>query len=106
MRGQVLGRRRARRLSRCFATVGVKTSPERLQEMLAGMPATDDEMTDVHFALIATRINHEARLSKFKRMQRRSTRSLMFAGLVLVVLNFLVCVAYVLFSLSQQATLL
>jgi hypothetical protein len=102
----VLGRRRARRLSRCFATVGVKTSPERLQEMLAGMPATDDEMTDVHFALIATRINDEARLAKLKRVRRRTARSLMFAGLVLVVLNLLVCVAYLLFSLSQQTTLL
>jgi hypothetical protein len=106
VRGQLLGRRRARRLSRCFARVGVRTSPERLQEMLAGMPVTDDEVTDVHFALIATRINHEARLAKFKRVRRRGTRSLMFAGLILVVLNFLVCVAYVLFSLSQQATLL
>ena len=106
MRGQVLGRRRARRLSRCFAAVGVNTSPERLQEMLAGMPVTDDELTDLNFALIATRITHEAHLAKFKRLQRRGTRALMFAGLVLVVLNFLVCVAYLLFSLSQQATLL
>lgn len=70
------------------------------------MPVTDDEMTDVNFALIATRINQEARQVKLKRMQRRGTRSLMFAGLVLVVLNLLVCFAYVLFSLSQQASLL
>jgi hypothetical protein len=106
MRGQVLGRRRARQLSRCFADVGVDTSPERLQEILAGMPVTDDEITDINFALIATRFNDDARTAKFKRLQRRGTRSLMFAGLVLVVLNFLVCVAYLLFSLSQQATLL
>jgi hypothetical protein len=102
----VLGRRRARQLCRCFAAVGVDTSPGRLQEILAGKPVTDDEITDVNFALIATRFNEEARIAKFKRLQRRGTRSLMFAGLVLVVLNFLVCVAYLLFSLSQQATLL
>jgi hypothetical protein len=106
MRGPLLGRRRARRLSRCFARVGVNTSPERLQEMLAGMPVTDDEVTDVNFALIATRCNREARVAKYKRLQRRCTRSLMFAGLILVVLNFLVCIGYVLFSLSQQASML
>lgn len=106
MRGPILGRRQARRLSRCFASVGVETSPERLQEMLAGVPVTDDEMTDVNFALIATRINCEERCAKFARLRRRGARSLVFAGLVLVVLNFLVCVAYLLFSLSQQGTLL
>lgn len=70
------------------------------------MPVTDDEMTDLNFALIATRMNHETRQAKVKRLQRRGTRSLMFAGLVLVVLNLLVCVAYLLFSLSQQGALL
>ncbi len=74
--------------------------------MLAGMPVTDVEVTDLNFALIATHFNHETRAAKFKRMQRRSTRSLIFAGLILVVLNFLVCIAYVLFNLSQQAPLL
>jgi hypothetical protein len=102
----MLGRRRARRLSRGFATVGVNTSPERLQEMLAGMPLTDDEMTDVNFALIATGFNRDTRRAKLKRLQRCTTRSLMFAALLLVVLNFLMCVAYVLFTLSQQSTLL
>jgi hypothetical protein len=74
--------------------------------MLAGGPVTDDEKTDFNFALIATRINHDERCARFQRLRRRSTRSLVFAGLVLVVLNFLVCVAYLLFSLSQQGTLL
>ena len=43
------------------------------------------------------------RAAKFKRLKRRGTRSLLFAGLVLVVLNFLFCVAYVLLNLAQQA---
>ncbi|MGO9692315.1 MAG: hypothetical protein ACLPYO_00565 [Mycobacterium sp.] len=72
--------------------------------MLAGVPAADDEVTDVNFALIAIELNREARVAKFKRLKRRGTRSLMFAGLVLVVLNFLFCVAYVLLNLAQQTT--
>ena len=54
--------------------------------------------------LIAIELNREARVAKFKRLKRRGTRSLMFAGLVLVVLNFLFCVAYVLLNLAQQTT--
>jgi hypothetical protein len=72
--------------------------------MLAGAPVGADEVTDVNFALIAIQLNREARVAKVKRLKRRGTRSLMFAGLVLVVLNFLFCVAYVLLNLAQQAT--
>jgi hypothetical protein len=71
--------------------------------MSAGVPVTDDEITDVSFALIATQINREKRDAKFKRLRRRGTRSLIFAGLVLVVLNFLFCIAYVLLNLTEQA---
>jgi hypothetical protein len=102
MRSQALGRRRARRLCQRFASVGVQTAPERLREMLAGAPIADDEVTDVNFALIAIQINREARAAKFKQLKRRGTRSLLFAGLVLVVLNFLFCVAYLLLNLAQQ----
>jgi hypothetical protein len=72
--------------------------------MLAGVPVADREVTDVNFAMIAIQLNREARAAKFKRLKRRGTRSLLFAGLVLVVLNFLFCVAYVLLNLAQQAT--
>lgn len=71
--------------------------------MAAGVPVTDSEVTDVNFALIATRINQENRAAKMKNLRRRSTRSLIFAGLVLVVLNFLFCVAYILLNLTDQA---
>ncbi len=60
-------------------------------------------MTDVHFALIATQIKRDERSAKFGRMQRQGTRLLIFLGLVLVMLNFLCCVAYLLVSLTQQA---
>ena len=72
--------------------------------MLAGVPVADAEVTDVNFALIAMQLNREARGAKFKRLKRQGTRSRLFAGLVLVVLNFLFCVAYLLLNLTQQAT--
>ena len=104
MQYQIVGRRGARRLCKRFAQVGVRTRPDRLQQMLAGLPGADDEVMDVRFALIASQINRESRAAKLKRLQRRGTRSLLFAGLVLVVLNFLFCVAYVLLNLALQAT--
>ncbi|ORW70569.1 hypothetical protein AWC23_16640 [Mycobacterium saskatchewanense] len=84
--------------------MGVRTAPERLRAMLAGAPVADTELTDVNFALIAMQLNRDARRARYKRLKRRGTRSLMFAGLVLVVLNFLFCIAYVLLNLAQQAT--
>lgn len=99
VRGQILGRRQARRLSQHFARVGVEAPPKRLQEMLLGAPAADEEWTDVKFALIVTQLNHEKRVAKFHRLQRRATHSLICLGLVLVALNFLICLAYIFFSL-------
>lgn len=61
-------------------------------------------MTDVKFAFAATEIKRQERVAKFQRWQRRSMRRLMVAGLVLVVLNFLLCMAYVFFLLTQHTT--
>jgi hypothetical protein len=104
VRNQILGRRQARRLSRRFARVGVTTPPQRLQQMLAGVPVADDEISDVNFALIATELRREQLAAKFERLKRRGTRSLIFVGLVLVTLNFLFCMAYALFSLTLETS--
>jgi len=103
LRNQILSRRQARRLSRRFARVGVNTSPERLRQMLAGVPVADGEAADVSFAFIAARLRREQLSAKFKRLKRRGARSLIFVGLVLVTLNFLFCMAYALFSLTLEA---
>ncbi|HZC08922.1 MAG TPA: hypothetical protein VE485_02635 [Mycobacterium sp.] len=103
LRNQVLSRRQARRLSRRFARVGVDTPPHRLRQMLAGVPLAADEVADVNFAFIATRLRREQLSAKFKRLKRRGARSLLFVGLVLVTLNFLFCMAYALFSLTLEA---
>jgi hypothetical protein len=102
-RYQILGHRRARRMSQRFARVGIEAPPVRLQQMLAGMPVTQDEATDIQFALIATQMERDDRSAKFKRLQRQGTRSMLFAGLILLVLNFLFCVAYVMLNLTDQA---
>ena len=104
VRNQVLGRWQARRLSRRFARVGVTTRPQRLRQMLTGAPVADDEVVDVNFALIATQLKREQLVAKFERLKRRGTRSLIFVGLVLVTLNFLLCMAYALFSLTLEAS--
>lgn len=104
MRNQALARRRARRLCQNFERVGVRTAPERLQQVLSGAPLADHEATDINFAFIAVQFNRNARATRYKRLKRYGTRSLIFAGLVLVVLNFLVCLAYALLNLAQQAT--
>jgi hypothetical protein len=103
MRYQILGQRRARRMSRRFARVGIDTAPVRLQQMLAGMPCTENEATNIHFALIATQMERDQRSAKFKRLQRKGTRSAIFAGLILLVLNFLFCIAYLMLNLTDQA---
>jgi hypothetical protein len=69
--------------------------------MLAGAPVAVSEVTDFNFALIASQLERDERSAKFTRLQRRGTRSLIFVGLLLVTLHFLVCFAYALFSLIE-----
>lgn len=104
LHNQIAGRRHARRLSRRFARVGVTTPPDRLRVMLAGSPAAYAEVADFHFALIATQLKRDQFSARVRRMKRRGTRSLLFVGMVLVTLNFLLCMAYALFSLTLEAS--
>ena len=71
--------------------------------MLAGSPAAYAEVADFHFASIATQFKREQFSARLRRLKRRSTRSLLFLGLVLVTLNFLFCMAWALFSLTLEA---
>lgn len=72
--------------------------------MLAGAPLAAHEVINVNFALIAIRLDRESRAARYRRLRQRGTRSLMFAGLVMVVLNFLMCMAYLLLNLAEPAT--
>jgi hypothetical protein len=100
MGDRALTRRQARRLSRRFDGVGVAIPAMRLQQIAAGASAGDDELTDVSFALTATELQREERHAKLKRSQRRAVRWLIVAGLTLLLLNSLLCMAYLLLSLA------
>lgn len=100
---ETLRRRRALRLSQSFERVGVRTAPQRLRQLLEGAPLAAHELMNVNFALIAIRLDRELRAARYKRLKQRGTRSLMLAGLIMVVLNFLVCMAYVMLNLAEQS---
>jgi hypothetical protein len=76
----------------------------RLQQIAAGASAGYDELTDVSFALTATELQREERHAKLKRSQRRAVRWLIVAGLTLLVLNSLLCMAYLFLSLTLHAS--
>ncbi|GFG75858.1 hypothetical protein [Mycobacterium botniense] len=101
---QVLTRRRARRMSRRFADVGIGIPAARLQAIAAGAPVASDELVDVHFALVATEITRQQRLAKLQQMRRRAIRGLLLAGLVLVALNLLLCMACLFISLTLHGS--
>jgi hypothetical protein len=74
-----------------------------LRQLLEGAPLAAHELMNVNFALIAIRLDRELRAARYKRLKQRGTRSLMLAGLIMVVLNFLVCMAYVMLNLAEQS---
>lgn len=104
MRDRALTRRQARRLSRRFCDVGVAIPAMRLQQLAAGASAGEDEWTNVSFALTATQLQHEELLAKLKRGRRRVVRWLIYAGLVLIMLNSLLTMAYLIFSLALHTS--
>lgn len=75
----------------------------RLQQIAAGASAGDDEMADVSFALTVTELQREQRHAKLKRSQRRAVHWLIVAGLTLLALHSLACMAYLFLSLAVHA---
>jgi hypothetical protein len=102
MRDRALTRRQARRLSRRFGGVGVEIPAARLRQLAGGATAGDDELTDVNFAIAATEFEHEQRAAKLKHSQRLVVHWLIVAGLVLLLLNALLCMAFLFFSLAMH----
>jgi hypothetical protein len=100
---RALTRRQARRLSRRFDGVGVTIPAMRLQQIAAGANVGDDELTNVSFAITATELQREQRHAKLRRSKRRAVRWLIVAGLVLLVLNSLLTMAYLFFTLALHA---
>jgi hypothetical protein len=100
MHERALTRGQARRMSRRFDGVGVTIPAARLRQLSAGACACEAEFTDVSFALAATEFQREERYAKLRRSRRQLVRGLIVAGLVLLLLNSLLCMAYVFFSLA------
>ena len=103
MHDRTLSRGQARRMSRRFGDVGVTIPATRLRQISAGARIGDVERTDVSFAVAATEMQREQRQAKLRRGQRQVVHSLIVAGLVLVLLNSLLCTAYLFFSLALHS---
>jgi len=101
---RALTRRQARRLSRRFDGVGVAIPAMRLRQIAAGASVGEDELTNVSFAITATEILREQRHAKLKRTQHQAMHWLIVAGLTLLVLNSLLCMAYLVLGLAWQAS--
>jgi hypothetical protein len=103
MHDRALTRGQARRMSRRFDAVGVTIPAARLRQISAGARACEAELTDVSFAIAATEFQREERHARLKRRQRRLVRGLIVASLVLLLLNSLLCMAYLFFTLALHS---
>jgi hypothetical protein len=100
--GRPVSRRRLRRLSRQFATVGVTLPAARLAEIAAGAPVTEDEVFDIRFAETADRIRGEQRRGTRVRARRRCVHWAVVTGAVVVALNLLLCLGLVFYVLAEH----
>jgi hypothetical protein len=91
-------------MSRRFAGVGVGIPAARLREIASGVPVDTAEWVDVVFGLTTSEIKREERLAKFARSRRRGTHWLIVAVMVVVVLNVLLTIACILFTLAQHGS--
>ncbi|CDO07944.1 hypothetical protein [Mycolicibacterium cosmeticum] len=97
-RPQTLSRRQARHWSRRFSGVGVTITAARLRELVAGTVASDDEVTDIRFALTALDIEQQRHQAAMRRARAGVVQLLIFIVVTLVALNALLCVAYLMLS--------
>lgn len=102
--GRPVSRRRLRRLSRLYATVGVTVPAARLRQIANGCPASATETVDITFAEVAIGIRGERRHDKRVRAQRRCVHSAIVAGSVVVALIVLICLALAFFMLAAHTS--
>lgn len=94
--------RRARRVSRRFARVGVGIPAARLQAIAAGAPVAFDELTNFNFALLAIETEREERLARFRQVLHRGLRWLVSIGVMLAGFGMLLCLFLAMISLALQ----
>ena len=99
--GQRVSRRRLRRMSRRFASVGVEVPAARLAQIAGGAPVSDDERVDIIFAETVDGIRRSQRHSARERLRRRCAHGVVVMVAVVVALNLLVCLGFALLLLAQ-----
>ncbi|MHA3018684.1 hypothetical protein ACXPWS_00255 [Mycobacterium sp. BMJ-28] len=97
-RTRTLSRWQARHWSRRFSGVGVTITAARLRQLVAGTTATDDEMTDVRFALTALDIEAQRHQTAMRQARSSAVQGLIFVAVALVALNALLCLAFLMLS--------
>lgn len=97
-----VSRRRLRRVSRQFATVGVDVSPERLRHIASGGPASEAERFDIAFAEVALHIKGDHRRSRRSRAQWFCVRSVIVSSAVVVALNVLIGLGLAFFLMAEH----
>ena len=102
--GRPASRRRLRRMSHQFATVGVNVPAQRLWQISAGYPATEAERFDIAFAETALRITGEQRHSKRFRVKRRLGHSVVVTGAIVVAMNILVCLGLAFIMMAEHTS--
>lgn len=100
--GYPVSRRRLRRLSRQYATVGVDVPAGRLRQIAGGCPASDAERVDIAFADAALRFHGERRHHTRVRAQRRCVHSLIVAGSAVLAMAFLISLALAFFLFAER----
>ena len=66
--------RQARRMRREFARVGVCVSADRLREITAGAAASEEERTDIEFAMAVTEKRIQKQLNNIQRRRDQLVR--------------------------------
>ena len=102
--GHPTGRRRLRRLSRGWASVGVGVAPDRLEQIAAGHEPTAAELVDITFAELALRTKHELRHDQHVSSKRRLVRGVMVIAATIVALNALLCLGLTFFLLATHSS--
>jgi hypothetical protein len=97
-RPQTLSRWQARHWSRRFEHVGVTIPAARLRLLVAGTTATEDEVTDVRFALTALNIEEQQRQCALRRARAGAAQACIFVVVSLVALGAMLALAYAMLS--------
>lgn len=100
--GRPVSRRRLRLLRRGLATAGVEITPQRLNQIAAGSPLTEQERFDLRFADVAAAIRHDDRRSSRRRTRRRAVHWSITTGAIVLALTVLLLLGAAFILLAEH----